>query len=174
MLNVISDLYQGVTQGRTEAHLHALARLPVAPLPQLRDSTLQFFTGILTEGHSERHTIGQLQPVFAEYAGVDLPCVKIHKSSRRVVDHADVAVEVVVLLVDGPATGKGHRVQGTGSRDDTLEHGIVVVGPQEVIGCLLIEIEQLVVRGTRVLEDSPGRSIRSRTSLKHCIPPSHL
>src|SRR6266705_5143359 len=147
MLNVISDLYQGVTQGRAETDLYTLSRLPVAPLPQLGDGALQFFTFVLTKGQSERHTIGELQPVFAEHAGVDLSCVKIHKSSRRVVDHADVAVEVVVLFVDGPATGKGHRVQGAGSRDDTLEHGIIVVGPQQIIGRLLVEVEQLVVRG---------------------------
>src|SRR6266571_4508412 len=108
MLNVISDLYQGIPKSRAETDLYTLSRLPVAPLPQLGDSALQFFTCVLTKGHSERYTIGQLQPIFTQDTGVDLPCVKIHKSSRRVVDHADVAIEVVVLLIDRPATGKGY------------------------------------------------------------------
>src|SRR6266700_3313411 len=174
VLHVIGDLYQRVTKSSAETDLYTLSRLPVAPLPQLGDGALQFFTCVLTKGHSERHTIGELQPVFAEHAGVDLPCVKIHKSSRRVVDHADIAIEVVVLLIDRPAAGKGHRVQGSASCDDTFEHGIVVVGPQEVIGRLLVEVEQLVVRGTRVLENASSRSISGHTSLQHCVPPSHL
>src|SRR6266567_6591221 len=172
MLNVISDLYQGIPKSRAETDLYTLSRLPVAPLPQLGDSALQFFTCVLTKGHSERYTIGQLQPIFTQDTGVDLPCVKIHKSSRRVVDHADVAIEVVVLLIDRPATGKGHRVQGSASCDDTFEHGIVVVGPQQIVGRLLVEVEELVMRGTRVLEHSPGRSVSSHASLDcHRKPP---
>ena len=99
---VVHHLGEHIPQPCAIAGEQALAAGPVGPCPQLPKGVFQLLGRVLGHGDGQGRAVGQAAGVHAQHAGIDGPGVEVHQAAGRVVDGADMPVQVVPTLVHGP------------------------------------------------------------------------